>query len=69
MSASCADQQAEFSGAGRHDLDLTLDAEPTPVTCEVVISPNFKRSAANATEATSVRLELVAWAKTLDDTP
>ena len=69
VSASCTDQQAEFSGAGRHDLDLTLHAEPTPVTCEVVISPNFQLISSERAEATSVRLELVSWAKTVDDTP
>jgi len=69
VAASCAGEQAEFSGAGRHDLDLTIAAEPTPVTCEVVISPNFQLVSSERAEATSVRLELLSWAKTLDDAP
>lgn len=68
VTADCAGEQAEFSGAGRHDLDLTLSEKPTPFTCEVVISPNFQLVSSERAEATSVRLDLLAWARTLDET-
>lgn len=69
VSSNCAGEQAEFSGPGRHDLDLTVTEEPARTTCEIEIAPNFQRISSERTEATSVRLDLLAWAKSLDDTP
>lgn len=69
VSSPCAGEQAEFSGPGRHDLDLTIGEEPARAACAIEIAPNFQRITSERTEATSVRLELLAWAKSVDETP
>ena len=69
VSSPCAGEQAEFSGPGRHDLDLTIGEEPARAACEIEIAPNFQVISSERTEATSVRLELLAWAKSTDEAP
>ena len=52
-----------------HDLDLTIGEEPARAACTIEIAPNFQRITSERTEATSVRLELLAWAKSVDEAP
>lgn len=69
VSSPCTGEQAELSGPGRHDLDLTVTDEPARAACEIEIAPNFQLVTSERAEATSVRLELLAWARQVDEAP
>ncbi len=61
VASSCASEQAEVTGSGEFDLDLTVPADASHVTCELTVEPNFKLTTRGRTESTSARLELLAW--------
>lgn len=61
VTSSCASEQAEVSGSGEFDLDLSVPPDAAHVTCELNVDPNFKLTTAGRAESTSVRLELLAW--------
>ena len=61
ISSSCGGGQPEISGTGRLDVDLEVPSAPGARICEVTIAPNFQVTSAESAEATSVRLEALAW--------
>lgn len=67
ISSSCGGGQPEIAGTGRFDVDLEVPPAPGPRICEVTIVPNFRVTSAESAEATSVRLEALAWGPEGDD--
>jgi hypothetical protein len=61
VGSSCGGEQAELAGAGPHPLELAVPEAVTPWICDLEISPNFRRLTGENVEATSVRLEVLAW--------
>jgi hypothetical protein len=61
IASSCGGGQPEISGTGRLDVDLEVPPAPGARICEVSIEPNFQVTGAESAEATSVRLEVLAW--------
>jgi len=65
LRSSCGGGEVEISGPGGHELELEIPAG-SPVTCEIEIVSNFLVRSEESAEATSVRLDLLAWERAAD---
>lgn len=61
IASSCGGEQAEVAGTGRFDVDFSIPASPSPLTCEISVDPNFLWTTSLRAEASSARLEQLDW--------
>ncbi|MCB9378579.1 MAG: hypothetical protein H6511_07425 [Holophagales bacterium] len=61
--ASSCGGEIEVTGPGAHDLEIDVPAG-APATCSLEVRANFLVRSGESAEATSARLELLAWMRT-----
>lgn len=61
IGSTCGGGQPEISGTGRFDIDLEVAPAAGARICEITIAPNFRVTSSDSAQATSVRLEVLAW--------
>jgi len=61
--ASSCGGEIEVTGAGGHELEIDVPAG-APADCELEVRTNFVVRSGESAEATSARLELLAWMRT-----
>lgn len=61
IGSTCGGGQPEIAGTGRFDVELEVAPAAGARICEVTIAPNFRITSSESAQATSVRLEVLAW--------
>ncbi len=59
--SDCGGERIELAGGGRHDVDLFVPPAAIPWHCDLEIAPNFRLQSRERAEASSARLQIVAW--------
>ncbi len=61
IGSTCGGGQPEIAGTGRFDVELEVAPAAGARICEITIAPNFRFTSSESAQATSVRLEVLAW--------